>query len=135
MLRVAGPQNRALTGCQIWRAGLLRPLQAELGNARDVLSCSAALELVAELAEGARSGNGAGAGSAAAAALGAVLEPQLRALLGAHDTFLQCQALRVRLQFCFTSVYCQALLAAPLSLLCLMLSLDSSEAGLHHCWG
>lgn len=63
-----------------------------------MLSCSAALELVAELAGGgANSGDGASSGSAAAA-LGALLEPQLRALLGARDAFLQCQALRVRSQ-------------------------------------
>jgi hypothetical protein len=76
-------------------AGLLRPLQAELGNTGDVLSCSAALELVAELSS-ASSG-------AAAAGLAAILEPQLAALLHARDAFLQCQALRVRINPCFGS--------------------------------
>ncbi len=68
-------------------AGLLQPLQAELAGERDALSCAAALELVAELAAG---------GPSAAAALGSVLAPQLSLLLQTPDTFLQCQALRVR---------------------------------------
>ena len=74
-------------GCAHVRAGLLQPLQAELAETRDALSAAAALELVAELAAG---------GAGAAATLGSLLAPQLAGLLRAPDTFLQCQALRVR---------------------------------------
>ncbi len=68
-------------------AGLLQPLQAELSNTADVLSCSVALEFVEELAHG-----GPGAAKVLCQALGA----ELATLLLAPDTFLQCQAIRVR---------------------------------------
>lgn len=71
-------------------AGLLRPLQQELANTEDILSCSAALESVAELSH---------AQAKCAAAVGAILEPQLAALQRNPDTFLSGQALRVRANF------------------------------------
>jgi hypothetical protein len=67
-------------------AGLLQPLQQELANTEDVLSCSAALELVADLGR---------AGSKCAAAVAAILEPQLNALLRSSDDTLKSQVLRV----------------------------------------
>lgn len=69
------------------RAGLLQPLQAELSNTADVLSCSVALELVEELAQG---------GPGPARALSQALSTDLAPLLAAQDTFLRCQAIRVR---------------------------------------
>ena len=79
-------------------AGLLQPLQAELANSADALSCSVALEFVEELAQG-----GPGAARALCHALGAQLTP----LLVVQDIFLRCQAIRVGLgpqqQAAFTS--------------------------------
>ena len=69
-----------------WYAGLLQPLQAELSNSGDALSCSVALEFVENLAQG-----GPGAASALAQALGS----ELTSLLSAPDPFLRCQAIRV----------------------------------------
>ncbi len=66
-------------------AGLLQPLQAELANTGDVLTCSAALALVGELSE---------ASSSASVALQALLEQQLAALQRDADPFLQAQALK-----------------------------------------
>ncbi|BDA48137.1 hypothetical protein COCOBI_11-3960 [Coccomyxa sp. Obi] len=67
-------------------SGLLQPLQAELANTGDVLTCSAALALVGELSE---------ASSSASVALQALLEQQLTALQRNADPFLQAQALKV----------------------------------------
>ena len=66
-------------------AGLLQPLQAELSNTTDILTCSAALALVGELSE---------ANSSASSALMALLEPQLSALQHNSDPFLRSQALK-----------------------------------------
>ncbi|KAK9907508.1 hypothetical protein WJX75_004974 [Coccomyxa subellipsoidea] len=67
-------------------SGLLQPLQAELANTADVLTCSTALALVGELSE---------ASSNTSLALGALLEPQLNALQRNADPFLRSQALKV----------------------------------------
>lgn len=72
-------------------AGLLQPLQAELANTGDVLSCSAALGLVGELSE---------ASSSASVALYALLEEQLSALQQNPDPFLRSQALKVNHTSC-----------------------------------
>ena len=70
----------------LYIAGLLQPLQAELTNSADVLSCSVALEFVEELGQG-----GPGAARVLSQALGA----ELTSLLTAQDVFLRCQAIRV----------------------------------------
>jgi hypothetical protein len=69
-----------------WYAGLLQPLQAELSNSADVLSCSGAREFVEKLARG---------DPGAASALAQVLGSELTSLLSAPDAFLRCQAIRV----------------------------------------
>jgi hypothetical protein len=84
-----------------WRhaaqTGLLQPLEKELSNTDDILSCSAALETVAELSQ---------AQAGCAAALGAILESQLAALQRNPDTFLTGQALRVCLRLLSCMVPC-----------------------------
>ncbi|EIE27217.1 ARM repeat-containing protein [Coccomyxa subellipsoidea C-169] len=82
-------------------SGLLQPLQAELSNTTDILTCSAALALVGELSE---------ASSSASSALMALLEPQLSALQHNSDPFLRSQALKAI--HCLPSLVSATLLAS-----------------------